>query len=1500
MKTFNSQFSTFNLVGSLFSADMLSLMAQGQSSHQATEDYKLLPGLRFSDEISRSFNIARAFYNEYKKNRNESTAFDTTKKFIEDFFTKALNYDSFITSSGKTIKDRRYPVRLYAAKDVPIIIAPYTFALDEADGRFSVEGVTSRKKSAFSLAQLFLNASNECTWAFATNGLELRLLRDSDSLVRPAYLSFDIESILSDSRYPDFVALWYLIHSSRVDVWEAWRQEGITNGTRVREGLRDGVTNALLHLGAGFLQTEGEGNNALLNALKDGKRADGQPYTQMDFYKALLREVYRFLFLSTIEERNLLFAHAGDEASLTPELRRAHRIYREGYSIHRLAEKSRRIPSNDKYSDIWHGVQVVFKALQKGNEALDLSALGGLFRADQCPLLDACAIDNEHLLKAIRCLRWCYINGKLTFTDYRNMGTEEFGSVYESLLELVPRVDLNAKSFSFVGIGDENGIDEEGSTTGNARKTSGSYYTNASLVNSLIKSALEPGLMGKIERAENLAQKRNEKMDYEKTILSFSVVDPACGSGHFLLAAARRIAEVLVEKRLEKAESASSGEGTTPTQAMYRKALRDVITNCIYGVDLNEMAVELTRTALWLEGYEPGKPLEFLSHHIKCGNSLVGVYDLDVLENGIPEAAYSPLSGDEKNVALEAKKTNEKERKELCAKADKDGKTYRTSYFDFGDNAQNIQNSLALLMAKISFAGNDTLEDEEKKEALYEELLQNEEYLLLKTACDLYTAAFFVKKASAPLSASGSLVPTTKDLFDVKRKLPEDSTKKGIREEAVRLGRLYKFFHWKVEFPEVFQKGTGFDCVLGNPPWDRVKLAEKEFFASRAPKIADAKNKAERDKMILALKDSGQAFERELYESFITALHSAESTSTFVHTNDKTFADCRYKLTGTGDVNMYALFAELIYTMMDACGTAGFIVPSGIATDDGTKAYFGKIATSGMLKSIYDFENSQGLFPNVHRSFKFCLLTLAPKDGASDFAFFLHNLKEAEDSRRHFTMTPEDFDLINPNTHTCPVFRSEEDAKLAKKIYKKAGVFVREIENGELKIENGNPWGVSFQRMYDMSNDSGLFRSEIENGKNRNSQLSTFNSQLPLYEAKLMHQFDHRWNTFVNGEPKDVTLEQKADANFTVTPQYYVPYAETVLRATTLDLKIVQALRELIQIENGELKIENGKADKKLRELIRQKAGMSDDLFSETEELESGESNIENKELKILNSQLSTLGSKDLCQAVFELAEKLCPKYLMGFRGICRATDIRTVLVSALPLSGVGNSAPVMVFSKSVKATLKACLLSNMNSLPFDFVARFKVGGINFNFFIVNQLPVLPPSAYHEAALNFIVPRVMALTYTATDMTEWARALWNDCDEKLRMKILELKDWYNGIERKELENENAILRLKAQNDGFGGHVEAKAETSLNLNSFQLSPFNFQLEKRTVLRAELDAYYARLYGLTRTELQYILDPRSVMGDDYPSETFRVLKESEIAKYGEYRTQRLVLEAWDRME
>lgn len=1412
MKKNQIEFSTIDLVGSLFVSDSIALIAQRKYSSQSEKDYELPPGIKFSDQTSRAFSIAKALYAEYAAG---GTSYDSLKKFVFQLFGAALDYKGVREESPVVIGGVKYPVTTYATDNVPLVIVPANLSLDSTDAIFTIEGVTSRRKSGYALAQMFLNASEPCTWAIVTNGKELRLLRDSESLVRPSYLSFDIESILKEDRYPDFVAFWCFMQASRVNVWEKWRTEGIMQGTRVREGLRTGVTNALLYLGAGFLKTEGPGNNVLLNALAEGKRPDGAPYTVQVFYKALMREVYRFLFLSTIEERGLIFAHpseSGTDVELEPRFRNTHRLYWSGYSVHRLAERAKKAIRTDRYTDLWHGVKVVYKAFQEGNDKLDLMPLGGLFKADQCPLLDACELDNEHLMKAIRQLRWNDIDGVKTFTDYRNMGTEEFGSVYESLLELVPHVDLQAKTFSFVGIGDEDGIIEDGSTKGNARKLSGSYYTDASLVQNLIKTALEPAIERKLAEEEAKAREEHREPDYEAAILSFRMVDAGSGSGHFLLAGARKLAEKLSEIRLNK-------NGEVATADTYRKALRDVITNCIYGVDLNEMAVELARTALWLEGYEPGKPLEFLNHHIKQGNSVVGVFDLKVLNNGIPAAAYTAITGDDKTVCTAAKKAN-------------DNQAGKKAMGDLFAKAKPLSNEkLAKLTRDIEALPNDDLDSEERKRALYERLLKDADYLKNKVACDLYTAAFFAKKTDI------TMVPTSADVFDVMN--GNEERKAGIRDLAQRLSEEYSFFHWPVEFPEVFERG-GFDCVVGNPPWDRIKLQEKEFFAQRVPEIAEAKNKAARDRMIEALA-VGDTFARQVYEDFQHALHNADATSNFVHYKD--FADCRFKLTGTGDVNLYALFAELNCDLRNKNGSTGFVCPSGIATDDNTKDFFGKIATEGELGSLYDFENKDGIFPNVHRMFKFCLLTITRGNTSGDFVFFLKNVTELEDKRRHFTMTAEDFELINPNTHTCPVFRSVADAALAKKVYHTAGVFVNENLR-ENDLNKGNPWHIRFNRMFDMSSDSGLFATatggEVMIGADGKPML-------PLYEAKMMHQMDHRWATFLaEKEPTDVSPDQKVNVNFTANPEYWVPCTETVLRTTRLDSSVVLILRKALDGISG--------AEAKLREQCQQLA------MTETDK-------------NLQSVYIEAAKYSDIVQYLIVAAEENSPKYLMGYRNISRAVDSRTLISSVIPLCGAGHS--ILLFSTNKSPTLDACLIANMSSIPLDFIVRLKLGGINMTYGYVRQFPILRPEIYTESALNYIVPRVFALTYTATDIVEWARALWNDASPELRKLIL------------------------AQHKDLPAGTNVDTLVSQSFDPVAVPPIVFDDSHRANLRAELDAYFARLYGLSRRDLEYILDPKAVMGEDYPSETFRVLRDAEISTYGEYRTQRLVLEAWDKM-
>lgn len=311
---------------------------------------------------------------------------------------------------------------------------------------------------------------------------------------------------------------------------------------------------------------------------------------------------------------------------------------------------------------------------------------------------------------------------------------------------------------------------------------------------------------------------------------------------------------------------------------------------------------------------------------------------------------------------------------------------------------------------------------------------------------------------------------------------------------------------------------------------------------------------------------------------------------------------------------------------------------------------------------------------------------------------------------------------------------------------------------------DNNPWGIRFMAMIHMANDSGLFHATPAPGR------------LPLYEAKMIHQFDHRWATYlpspsgVSGGPgaanafrlggaggegtsRELTEAEKADPAFAVTPRYWVEAAEVEAR-------------------------------------LKDKGWDRD--------------------------------------------------WLMGWRDITNATNERTVIASVVPRVGVGHTMPLMFTDQD--AALVSALLANLGALVLDFIARVKVGGTHLTYGYLKQFPILPPDRYSDADLAFIVPRVLELTYSAHDLAPWAADL-----------------------------------------GHSGE-----------------PFPWNSERRAQVRAELDACYARLYGLSRDELRYILDPADVMGDDYPSETFRVLKHNEIREFGEYRTRRLVLAAWDELE
>ena len=1346
-QNYDISMDSIHLEGSLFVPDMLEKVAKGNAPYQSTSDYHIPKRIKLTDEFGRAFQIALAQWKDFKAawDREDIDRLQITQNFMVELFKDALGWNILKKTKPVRIGEFGYPVQFLGPSEVPMTVTEFNKSIDDSDEHFAVTNSGYRKRTPFQMSQEFLNSRDFQGWGVVTNGKQVRLLRSSATLARPQYLELDIESILDEQRYADFTAFWRIMHGSRIVqgsgaesfcVWEQWRVNGIDEGLRVREGLREGVTRALLILGTGFIAHPY--NKQLRDDLNSGKLSkDG-------YFQQLLRLIYRFLFLFAMEERkseqNFRLLHVQDD---NPEMEAARQLYDEGYSLLRLREKTLRWMSYDSHDDIWQSILVVFTGLATGESLLALPALGGLFDQTQCEALDQCMLGNKELLHAMYYLRWTSQGSTISAVDYKNMGSEELGSVYESLLELVPMVDIPAKKFSFIGIEDEHG-----STAGNARKTTGSYYTPDSLVQELIKSALIPVIEQRL--------KDNPQNPIE-ALLSLSVIDPACGSGHFLLAAARKLAEYLASKR-------SSDGVVLPSQ--YRHALRDVISHCIYGVDLNPMAVELTRMALWLEGFEPGKPLSFLNHHILSGNSLLGMMDMDAVYKGIPNEAFKALTGDDPAVCKELRKENATVLKQLQGLVLHQKQPGLFGGEDvFVDQVRNVE---AL--------GEDDLDDIAAKEQAWEELLEAVDSDPKTIAADLIIAAFLQTKTPN----TTSIVATNHTVLRVLTGYPLSSTDTATIAEAKKLCEENHVFHWPTFFPKVFEEG-GFDVVLGNPPWERIKLQEKEFFASRRPEIALARNSAERRKMIGKLLQ-GETSDRKLHDDYYDALRLAEAQSKFVHLSDSDGG--RFPLSGTGDVNLYALFAETMFQTKKTKGRSGFIVPTGIATDDSTKVMFSTLVSTEQLASLYDFENREAIFPSVHRSYKFCLLTLGQVVQA-DFVFFLTNINQLSDQRRHFQLTAEEFALINPNTMTCPIFRSKMDAELTKKVYKRVPILINETKEDE---DERNPWGISFQRMLDMSNDSGLFMNTPEG------------DCLPLYEAKMMHQFDHRWATYTeDGSIRNVTLEEKQDPDYEVRPRYWVDRKQVLAKLAAVPSNVIKAW---LSEDEGQLR----------------------------------------KELATCreDQELQGLASADwLLSKMSQVMEKRSPKWLMGWRRNVRANDVRSMISSFIPFSGVGDS--IFLYRCGDLSVPQAGLLySNFCTMVFDFIARQKIGGVNFSFYLLEQMPCIESSFYKEIDIDFILPRLIELIYTSENLRPWAEDM-----------------------------------------GYHG-----------------DPFPFDPERRSILRAELDARYARLYGLNREELMYILDPSSVMGEDYPSETFRVLKDNEIREYGEYRTMRLVLEAWDR--
>jgi len=1053
-------FEALSIEGGLLSADWLARVAQLSAGVQGEADYNIPRGLNLRDEIGRYWRIAQAHWNDFTTGRTGGA----DPKALAERFILALLRESFGFSSLKPVApvivgDRSYPIGYGAlGNHIPVVIAPAAFGLDTL-GPSGPDG--GRRRTAFGLAQEFLNEAHLAMWGLASDGITLRILRDNASLTRPAWIEADLSRIFTEELYSDFAALWLLAHETRfgrVDApvyecaLETWRTAGREEGTRAREFLRRGVEDALVALGQGFLAHPG--NQALRAALHSGE------LTAKEYFNQLLRLVYRMIFLLTVEERGLLHSEG------LPDSARA--LYEGGYGLRRLRDRSAKRSGYDRFSDLWEGTKIVFRGVATGEARLALPALAGIFSKTQCPALDVAKLENRALLLAVFRLSWLREESGLARINWRDMGPEELGSVYESLLELVPQIAEDGRRFGFAA-----GAEAKG----NARKTTGSYYTPDSLVQVLLDSTLEPVITDAITKYPS---------EPVEALLKISILDPACGSGHFLLSAARRLAAHVARLR----------SGGTPSPAQYRHALREVVARCVFGVDVNPMAVELCKVSLWMEALEPGLPLTFLDAHIQRGNSLLGVTP-GIMDRGIPDAAWDPIEGDDRKTAAILKNRNRHE-------ADEAQRSLLPA-------SPLSPSELTGLVAALEAAPDRDAHSLAQKESQWGGILESSTYREQKFVADAWCAAFVWPKEPGALAAAA---PTNRIWREIRDRSAEPSavTRKTLEE----LASQYGFFHWPLAFPQVFARG-GFDVVLGNPPWDSLLFSDEEFFAASSPAIAKAPTSAVRKRLIAKLEQEDPA----LFRSYQAALRLVAGANAFVRSG------VRYPLCGLGRVNLFALFAETARALVSSSGRFGQVLPSGIVTDDSTKLFFQALVESGQLRTFLDFENREALFPAVHRSFKFGLLSASGAGAGTspaEFVFFATRVEHLRDPDRRFSLSAQDIALLNPATKTCPIFRFRRDAEITKAIYRRLPVLV------------SSGWKLSLRRLLNQSDDSGLFETEAADGR------------LPLYEGKYFHHYDHRWVTNESGGDRELTPAERAEPTCFVNPRYWYPEEDALRR----------------------------------------------------------------------------------------------------------------------------------------------------------------------------------------------------------------------------------------------------------------------------------------------------------------------------------------------------------------
>lgn len=1071
-----SGFVSVRTEGGLLPPDLLTRIVAGDRLEGLRPgDYHLAEGERLREAISRSWNRLVAAWSGFRTALEKLPATDTGTTLTRErwllILFQELGYGRLRTTRAINLDGVDYPIsHLWGA--VPIHLVSFRIDLD----RRTPGAVGAARWAPHSMVQEFLNRSDGHLWGFVSNGFVLRLLRDNLSMTRQAFVEFDLQAMFETEAYSDFVLLWLLCHESRVDAerpelcWlERWMATAHREGTRALDQLRDGVEEALKILGTGFL--EHPANEALREAFRSGQ------LDQQEFYRQLLRLVYRLLFLFVTEDRDLLLLDTD---------RQARERYMRFYSTGRLRDLAGR-HLGSSHGDLWRGLSLVMSFLgsEEGCPALALPPLGGLlWDPASTRHLNDCRLTNRALLDALRALAYRSDHKVRRPVDYRNLGSEELGSVYESLLELHPEVDVATRRFTLT------------SASGSERKTTGSYYTHTTLINLILDETLDP-LIDEATRGKPPAEA-------EAALLALKVCDPATGSGHFLVAAANRLAKHLAAIRTGEDE---------PSPEAQRDALRDVVGRCLYGVDLNPMAVELAKISLWLEAHTPGKPLTFLDHHIKCGNSIIGTTPA-LIARGIPDEAFQAID-----------KGDDQDDKKACTSFKQRNRKLRAGQQTLSLHLlQHDLLELSTRARKLSDMADDNPALLAAKERAYQDFADSEEMRRQWLLADAWCATFTVPKTLD--TAEGS---QTFDVFYQLRDqgtLPADEAALDrVREQSERYG----FFHWHLAFPDVFTPidepsdddptgwTGGFDLVFGNPPWDTLSPDVREFFRRWCPDIAE-KTKEEQNEIVEELLDDPSI--ARLWADHQRDLHV---TAHFFRRSG------RYRLfapgnLGKGDLNIYRAFVELALTTTREGGAASQVVPAGFYSGANAAAIRRELFDHWTLTSMWGFVNANHVwFSGIVQTTRFCIYVAFRKDRSTEFesGFSIESPEELAVARSTpFVYRIDDIRAASPDALLIVEVAPGMDAQVLAKLTRDRPTFK--------DLNQARGWHP-YRAEVHMGNDQHLFTKEPVG--------------LPVYEGRMIDFYDHRAKNYVGGSGRSSKWEQVPfdSPSKGIHPQWFLP-----------------------------------------------------------------------------------------------------------------------------------------------------------------------------------------------------------------------------------------------------------------------------------------------------------------------------------------------------------------------